>query len=112
MGLCWYCHWGWPRPIRDIYGAAVAALDGYDVALKFGPAHIVWEDENFDSAQWCLDHFDEYRGNWSESTLAVVRDSLVKLLEVPDEYKTEPAGFTEESHPADFPPPAHWEMGQ
>jgi hypothetical protein len=111
MGICWFCHWGWPKQIADIYQEALAKLDGDNSPLHFGPAHIVWEDENFDSAQWCLDHFDKYKGDYSEAQLAVVKESLVKLLSVPAEYKTEPDGYDDDDeNPQRFPPPAHWEM--
>jgi hypothetical protein len=50
MGICWFCYWGWPKPVADIYLKALAKLDGYDSPLHFGPAHIIWDDENFDRA--------------------------------------------------------------
>lgn len=110
MGYCYWCHWGWPNPIYTIYRDALSKLNGDDSPLLFGPAHIVWEDENWNSAQWCIDHFDEYRRDMTDHEADVVRESLVKLLSVPDEYKKEPEGFDQDnSDPADFPPPQHWE---
>ena len=119
---CWYCHWGWPKPIMDIYDKALAALrdlpdigDG-EIALLYGPAHIVWEDENFQSAQWCLDNFDEYRGNHSDAAMAIVRTSLKELLLVDKEFKSEPDAYFDasaddsEADPHDYPPPSHWIM--
>jgi hypothetical protein len=114
MGVCYWCHWGWPKPILDIYKDCLAKLDGDDRPLKFGPAHVVWEDENWDSAQWCLDHFDEFRFDLTEHELVVVRESLVRLVDVPDEYKSPPEGFDDgddsddAKSPEDFPPPEHW----
>jgi len=109
MSMCWWCHWGWPKPIADIYIKAVKDLGGFLNALHFGPSHIVWEDENWDCAQWCLDHFDEYGGDYDEEELAIVRRSLEELLLVPDEYKEWPAEY-DGNNPGQFPPPAHWTM--
>jgi hypothetical protein len=108
---CYWCHWGWPRPIRDIYDDCVKKLGGNWLPLHCGPSHIVWEDENWTSAQWCLDHFDEYSDNRSEHELKVIRESLERLLEVPEEMKVEPSGYLEDENSiaADFPPPEHWE---
>ena len=46
MGLCYYCHWGWPKPIADIYDKYLEIAGSS--AMHFGPAHVVWEDENFE----------------------------------------------------------------
>ena len=107
--ICWFCTWGWPKPIADIYQAALKELDGDDLPLLYGPAHLVWADENFDSAQWCLDHFEEYKRDLSEKEQQVIRESLEQLLMVDEEYKCEPEGYDGEN-PQDYPPPKHWEM--
>lgn len=106
---CWWCRWGWPKPIADIFDEALRRLCGSSGPLYYGPAHVVWDDENWNDAQWCLDHFDEFRGDYSDEDLAVVRWSLEALLRVDAEYKVEPAGYDDE-HPEKFPPPAHWVM--
>ncbi len=104
MGICWYCHWGWPPKVSDIYNKAMAALGGDPSPLHFGPSHIVWEDENFDCAKWCLDNFDEYSGDYSEKELAVVKRSLEELDYLPDADKfTEPEDYDDE-HPELYPP--------
>ena len=108
--MCYWCCWGWPKPIREIYEVAVKKCGGYEGALVYGPAHVVWGDENWDSATYCLDAFNTRREDHSEADLAVVRWSLEQLLLVPDEFKTEPAGYLEGMDPKDFPPPDHWEM--
>lgn len=54
MSICWYCHWGWAKPVADIYEKAVDLLDGDSSPLEFGPAHVVWSDENFEMAEECL----------------------------------------------------------
>lgn len=111
MGVCWWCHWGWPKPIQDIYAAALLKLEGNSSPLRYGPAHIVWEDENWDSAQWCLDHFDEFRGKHSEEDLAVVRWSLEELLKVDKKFTLVPEGYAGEN-PQDYPPPSDWVMSR
>lgn len=111
MGACYWCHWGWPKPIRDIYDDCVEKLGG-DWELEWGPGHVVWGDENWDSRsiQWCLGHLDKYEGRDTGDNLTIVRESLERLLAVPDEFKAEPDGYDGDKHdPADFPPPKHWE---
>ena len=106
--MCYWCFWGWPKPIRDIYDDCAKRL-GSELPLLYGPGHVVWSDENWRSAQACLDHFDEWQGGYSANDLPIIRESLERLIEVPDEYKTEPNGFDAARHdPADFPPPDHW----
>ena len=101
--ICWFCHWGWHPEVKAIFDEAVAKI-GDDLPLLFGPSHIVWEDENFNHAQWCLDHFNEHESDYSEATLAVVRWSLEQLLALPAEFKTEPADY-DGQHPENYPPP-------
>lgn len=118
MGVCWHCYWGWPKPIWDIYKKAMVRLgeldeDGF-YAMHYGPAHIVWEDENFDSAQWCLDEFENWKRQWNDgryldAELEVVRKSLIELVAVPDEFKHEPEAYDDEN-PENYPPPEHWIM--
>lgn len=122
MGICWYCHWGWSAPVaaiyeragRDLRELAIEAEErGFEPvdpfsAMHFGPAHIVWEDENFgrDSVQWCLDEFEHYRGEACErdDVAAIVRRSLEELLALPDHVLApEPEDYDDE-HPERFPP--------
>ena len=76
--ICWWCHWGWPKAVAEIYRRAQkdidALLDGWpkaendwtypgwpscgETALEFGPGHVVWSDENWDCAPACLRDFD------------------------------------------------------
>lgn len=104
-GACWHCYWGWPKPIADIYDRYVAIAG--ESAMHYGPAHIVWEDENFARAhvQWCLDHFDdEPRGDHDAQDLAAVRASLEALLALDDAIlESEPAEY-DGREPAKFPP--------
>lgn len=106
MGICWYCYHGWSRPVADIYQEALKKLGGYEQSLHFGPSHIVWEDENFDtdSVQWCLDHLEEYRHDCSDEEIAVVKWSLEEMLKIPEEIRDcEPAEYDDE-HPENYPP--------
>lgn len=73
MAICWYCYWGWAKPVAEIYQRALNDLNGYESPLLDGPGHIVWSDENFDSAEWCLEHFDDYKlDNYSDEELEIV----------------------------------------
>lgn len=113
MGACWWCCCGWPKPIRDIYDAAEMKLEtigSNKSRLHYGPAHIVWGDENFEQhhIQSCLDDFDRWCDNFTEQEKDIVRQSLLDMLAIPDEYKHEPAGYDDE-HPENYPPPEHWQ---
>lgn len=111
MGICWYCYWGWAKPVAEIYKRALEDLGGNDSPLCSGPGHIVWSDENFDGAEWCLEHFDDYRtGYHSDDELAIVRRSLKELAKLPLSVRcVEPEDYDDE-HPELFPPPDGIEM--
>lgn len=110
MGICWYCHWGWAKPVADIYTAAVEKLGGDSDPLHFGPSHIVWDDENFHSAEWCLEHFSDTASVYTDEALAVVRWSLEELAKLPLPVRcVEPEDYDDE-HPEQFPPSAGVEM--
>lgn len=83
MSECYYCHWGWPPDIKEIFDDAIAEI-GCREPLLFGPAHIVWSDENFDLAQSCLDNFDHYSlpSNFSDEEYRIVRRSLELLRDI------------------------------
>lgn len=104
--ICWYCHWGWARPVAEIYKAALEKLDGYSGPLHCGPSHIVWEDENWDSADWCLENFEKYAVGcgYSDEELAVVRWSLEELAKLPlEQREIEPDDY-DGFHPERYPP--------
>ena len=105
--ICYWCYWGWPKPIQEIYDRASADLGGFSDPLEFGPGHIVWSDENFLLAQQCLDDFDDHQPRYGESDLQVVRRSLVELASLSDEFKEPPENY-DGQNPANFPPPSHW----
>ncbi len=108
--ICWYCHYGWPSQVVDIY-ERYAPLAG-ESAMHYGAAHIVWDDENFarHHVQWCLDHFDEYkRDDATDAENAAVRDSLEALLALPDDVLDPGSAYESQDDDAsieDFPPPA------
>lgn len=113
--MCWYCYWGWPKPIADIYTEAKRRIDaagGSYWALHFGPSHIVWEDENFDCAEHCIEHFDDEKQynseNYTEQELEIVRWSLEELIKIPIEQRESPDGG--DSDPQAYPPPAGMTM--
>ena len=105
MSICWSCYWGWPKPVADIYDKALLALDDYDSPLQFGPSHIVWGDENFDQAEWCLEHFEEHKGDYDNFCLNIVRKSLEELTALPLSVKCVIPENYDGEHPELFPPP-------
>lgn len=105
-GICWYCHWGWAEPVALLHQEYVDRLGGDDSPLHYGIGHIVWEDENFETEhiQSCINSPDCDR--YSPEENALVRESLHRLLEIPDEVRCCcPEGYDGE-HPEAFPPPA------
>lgn len=107
MSICWWCYWGWPKEIADIFDEACRRLgdpDGW--ALEFGPGHVVWGDENWGSAEWCLEHFSEYVGDLTEEEQLVVRWSLTELAKIPLERREQTLRPDYDGeHPEKYPPP-------
>lgn len=109
MSICWYCCWGWSRPVAEIYLEALRRLDGYESVLDYGPAHIVWCDENWndESIQGCLRDCDERRwfhDDLSDNEIDVIRWSLLELLKIPEDVRNcEPEEY-EGVDPDSFPP--------
>jgi len=105
--MCWYCYWGWPKQIVEIYRKALVSLGGCESPLHYGPAHIVWEDENFASANRCIEFIDtgKYCGDFSKEDLAIVRQSLVELAALPEEIRNAEPDDYDGEHPENFPPP-------
>lgn len=82
----------WPKEIQDIYSEALRRLgsngdDSKETSLHFGPAHIVWEDGNFDSAEWCLENFDRYTDRFTKEEMDIVKWSLQELVKLPLEIR-------------------------
>ena len=114
--ICWYCHWGWPKEVADIY-QRYSELAGDSEVLDFGPGHIVWADENFEdhSIKSCIESAAEFQqiapdADFSDHQLDVAVQSLKDLLAVPEDIRCcEPEGYDGEN-PAMFPPPDGLEM--
>ena len=111
MGICWYCWWGWPKSVADIYERALAALDGDESELLYGPGHIVWADENFarEHVEWCL-HEGEAGEYWhdyaTDKSKKIVLDSLRELLALPDSILDSVPEEYDGENPERYPPPS------
>lgn len=84
--MCWYCSHGWHPKVQEIHDR-YEAIAG-ESAMHYGPAHIVWDDENFERehVQWCLDEgMKTFGGDFTKDELDAVRASLVELLALPDD---------------------------
>lgn len=104
MSVCWYCYWGWAKPVAEIYQESLKRLDGNSFPLLYGPAHVVWEDENFDLAELCLRTFESQGNGYTDSQLDIVRWSLEQLIKLPPEDRCiEPSDYDGE-HPEMYPP--------
>jgi len=103
MPVCWYCYWGWPKAVADIFDDAVKKLGGDGWPLIFGPSRLVWGDENFDdnSIQLAIGSCDN----------AIVRESLERLLLLSESERCcdlADRAMTESAE--SLPPPAGMEM--
>lgn len=80
----------WAEPVKAIYNASLAALDGDDMALDSGPGHICWADGNFDdgNVSFCLGECESRREEWIDKfglrSLEVAREALQKLMRLPE----------------------------
>lgn len=102
--ICWECYWGWPKPVAEIYKKALADLDGDYGPLHFGPAHVVWEDENFGLADSCIADFEQWKGDYSDKELDIVMRSLRELALLPQSaWDIVPPDYDGE-HPELYPP--------
>ena len=107
MSTCWYCHWGWAVEVADIYDRYVEEF-GAD-AMRDGPAHIIWADENFE-AYHVEESFVAAREMVSVESFYSVKEieaavgSLRELVELGEAvYNIEPEEYGGE-HPEYFPP--------
>jgi hypothetical protein len=106
MGICWWCYWGWPKPVAEIYKKALDRLDGYESPLHYGPSHVVWADENWDLTQECLGDFDKQaaRLDYTPEEMQIVKESLEELAALPESaWDIIPEDYDGE-HPALYPP--------
>lgn len=106
--MCWYCIYGLPKPVADIWQEALNKLP-FDEPLLYGPAHVVWSDNNFEdeSIKFCLKECDR-KGYWNyePAAIAIVRESLEKLLLIPEEVRVPPGAQAENDDGEPMPPPA------
>jgi hypothetical protein len=109
MGTCWYCYWGWAKPVAEIYKEALIRLQGDSSPLHYGGSHIVWEDENFEDRNvlWCLEQLKEHRADYSDYTdedLEIVKWSLNELMKIPENIRCPVPENYDDEHPELFPP--------
>ena len=82
----------WSPAVKAIYDKAMARTSM--TAMHFGPAHIVWEDGNYDSAEWCLKNFHKYCRDFTPGELDVLADQSP-----PEEAPTTQAAAPTEPQP-------------
>lgn len=116
--MCYFCAWGVPPKVKEIYDRAVRDLDSIDgvdgdSAMRYGPGHIVWDDFNLERehVEYCISVCDDKSRHYGmrEDAVAIVRRSLVELLELPDgtiPEVTESMNDNAEDHPP------YWASGQ
>lgn len=95
---------GWAEPVVNIYREAVRRLHGDKMPLLYGPAHVVWADENWDCAESCLEDFDRFTFNYTKEEMDVVRWSLVELIKIPLETREAEPEEYQGRNPELFPP--------
>lgn len=104
--ICWYCYWGWPAQVVEIYKRGIGAAG--ESAMHFGHGHLVWEDENFETEdiEWCIEHAPEHSSGLSDSEVEAVTRSLQELLALPENIRCcEPSGY-DGKNPEQYPPPS------
>ncbi len=88
MGEDW-----WAASVKEIYTSCLHLLAGKELALTDGPGHIVWSDGNFDddSILYCLGLCEsarfEFEEHFDTADLVIVRQSLERLLLIPEEVR-------------------------
>lgn len=105
--ICWYCHWGWAEPVALLYREYVERF-GYDSPMLFSIGHIVWEDENFEDEHvlWCINQAPNHNKDISDEQVESVRESLRRLLEIPEHIRCCCPEDYDGEHPENYPPPA------
>lgn len=112
--ICWYCYWGWPKQVADIFDRNAKILgDGH--VLEYGPAHVVWCDENFyDSIiKSCMHEAaakNALKYDLTPFQMGVVSGSLKSLLMVPESVRCCVPDNYDGEHPENYPPPVGLEM--
>jgi len=112
MSDCWYCHWGWPAQVANIFWRYEP--DAGTIGMMEGPATVVWGDENFTdhAIDYCLQQCRDkvVKEHWTPETIQLIRRSLEDLRKFPEHIRCcEPVAY-EGKRPQDFPPPNGIEM--
>lgn len=115
--MCWYCYWGWPKQLADIYECYCDACD-----LDYGIGHICWADCNFEThhVEWCLKetrpaNWKERYGGRADQEWDDQRAALEELLAVPEEIRCpipDDVDGDPSNDPESFPPPSHLVMSK
>ena len=105
MSYCWYCHWGWPEQNASIYDKYFGLLG--ESGLDYGPGHIVWADENFntESIEWCIKNIDKYSENMTTQQKQYALEALQELLAIPEELRDPEPEHPDHYEPENYPPP-------
>lgn len=76
-------------PIGHVYLGAYARLNGdMSPLMNSYQSHVVWDDGNYDMAESCLEHFDDYEPQeYTDEQMAVIRWSLEELTKIPIEER-------------------------
>lgn len=83
----------WGVKTKAVYRVSLEAVGGDADVLDYGPAHVVWADDNFEdeSIQFCLGECETRRQEWldkfGEAKLDAVRTSLELLLKIPEDER-------------------------
>lgn len=117
-GICWFCHWGWPEAICEIYERAEKDIEalGHDGehCLEYGPTHCVWCDENFYGDYRYEREHCKIQETWDDTppeVLPILLRSLDELEALPDELKQPPTEYDGEN-PEKYSPPPEWKCRQ
>lgn len=109
MGICWYCYYGWSKQVADVDDKYLALTN--EEVMHYGPAHIVWDDENFEmgSIQYCIDSAGKWNEEWNkgrfaDEDVALVVESLKELMLIPEEIRCCCPEDYDDENPDKFPP--------
>jgi hypothetical protein len=87
---CYIEDW-WANSVKEIYTESLKLLNDNEDLLTYGPSHIVWEDSNFDDEciKWCIEDcsIERWKDRFSQKELDIVRQSLEKLLLIPEHVR-------------------------
>ncbi len=107
---CWWAHWGWPKPIADIFLQAKEKLGGDPMPLLIGPSWITWNRRMFELDYFALQGVVSCptRRKVTKDQLAVIKWSLEELCKLDGRMKRRPVE-SYGKNAKDYPPPDDWE---